>query len=421
MEAVALKRNGKTGNIYFGNRLTEKIIRQHKRKYAELENGEIPVLAVNDFSKPMLLTAKTGILITDRNLYYRTFKDTFFASLNPEFFSGRIRLEDINSIETGLHDIAIGGAYQGHQLIVNGVNLGLLRLGEGVVYNKKNLEDISYIFSQMCRTPEEEKTGFLPETHCQRGAMQKLKKSSVIKYYLFICLGIFMGICTLTYLFSDTYGDGDESGYTETTATGKDYSFMLQDYPYETFKYEAFIPNKPENEVEEYPEIPSPDGRFAVKISVLDETYPSGESYSHNLAIVIRKNGKKQYQELVNDIHSGDAKYNFEGFNNLIWSEDSKHLFFTSRSYTTSDAMYVIDVKSGEIHCISAGDFLGILHEGKYKNCLVAVKSRYLDEGGRIFYASIMDFLGNEQARLDEVDNYDYDYLLEMIEEMTME
>ena len=62
---------------------------------------------------------------------------------------GEIPLKQIHNIAIGRHDACIGTAYVGHQLLINGKNMGLLRMGGSVEFNEKAINELSIIFNKL--------------------------------------------------------------------------------------------------------------------------------------------------------------------------------------------------------------------------------------------------------------------------------
>ena len=135
----------------------------------ELQQGETPLLAlktwmnvtdkIGSFAKSkfgglsgvtsFLQKSKMGtMMITDRRMVWvRLRSDTFGAGLAlVGTINGEIALEAIQSANIGDHDHCIGTAYMGHQLVVNGQVVGLLRMGAGVVFDEETIDYLNKLF-----------------------------------------------------------------------------------------------------------------------------------------------------------------------------------------------------------------------------------------------------------------------------------
>lgn len=150
IETFAASRQAKSKNVYLLNDIDSKLLELHKKRYAEIGSDEKPLLAVNK-SIPGTVGGYgwSGLLITDKNVYYRCVKDTFWASLVASSNKGTIPLEQVVSIRIGAHDHCFGTAYIGHQLLINNNNVGLLRMGGSMEYDDKAIDELNQIFSNI--------------------------------------------------------------------------------------------------------------------------------------------------------------------------------------------------------------------------------------------------------------------------------
>lgn len=118
-----------------------KMLATHRKNYPDMPGGT-PLLAFNRgamFSMPF-----TGFLITDQQIGFKTLKDGVLTSVTRA--KGRVEvmpLCDVRSFQIGDHDHCLGTAYVGHQLLINGENMGLVRAGTGVVYDDKAIAGVN--------------------------------------------------------------------------------------------------------------------------------------------------------------------------------------------------------------------------------------------------------------------------------------
>ena len=96
----------------------------------------------------------TGILLTDKRLYYRLLKDVFWSSVISIPQKGSISMEQVSSLQIGNHDACYGRAYIGHQLLANGKVLGLLRMGGAIEFDEKLIDILRGLF-------EDENTSYM--------------------------------------------------------------------------------------------------------------------------------------------------------------------------------------------------------------------------------------------------------------------
>ena len=140
----------KSKNVFLLDEITPDLLDLHRKRYAAIGNDERPLLVVN--KKIMGAIGGfgwTGMIITDKYLRYRCLKNSFWSSLIPLTNKARIPLFQIGSLAIGNHDTCYGTAYTGHQLLVNGKGVGLLRMGGGITFDDKAIEELNYIFQKV--------------------------------------------------------------------------------------------------------------------------------------------------------------------------------------------------------------------------------------------------------------------------------
>ena len=131
------------------DQITNEKLQQHA-KYVSLEPGEKPLFLVD--VKVAIWGRLTGLLVTDRNVYYQCMKITFLFRGITMLASGKKRgkmaLSDLNEISLG--DIVFDGTtYLGHRLSLNGNVVGSLVLGRGLTFDDKLVENLETLFKAM--------------------------------------------------------------------------------------------------------------------------------------------------------------------------------------------------------------------------------------------------------------------------------
>lgn len=152
LEYIA-KYSANSKNVFTRTNLTPKIIEKHRKRYAHILNDEIPLLAVNDTIFGTIGGyAWSGLIITNKKLHYKCIKDTVISGLIALSNKGSIPIDNIHSIAIGEHDCCFGTAYMGHQLIINGKVIGLLRMGGSTLFDEETINDLSHIFNALSKT-----------------------------------------------------------------------------------------------------------------------------------------------------------------------------------------------------------------------------------------------------------------------------
>ena len=134
-------------NVFTGNNITAELIEKHCNRYGITCQEEQPLLIVNDSIVGSFGGyGWTGLMITDKTLYYKCTKDSFLSGLVALSSKGIIPLEQVHTIAIGHHDTCFGTAYVGHQLVINNEVIGLLRMGGGIEYDEKAISQLTHIF-----------------------------------------------------------------------------------------------------------------------------------------------------------------------------------------------------------------------------------------------------------------------------------
>lgn len=137
--------------LLVGDQITNENLQQHAN-YVSLEPGEKPLFMVD--VKVFLWGRVTGLLVTDRNVYYRCMKITMLFRGLTMYLSGRktgkVALDNLNEISLG--DVVFDGtSYLGHRLSINGVVPGSLILGKGITFDDKLVENLETLFKALVR------------------------------------------------------------------------------------------------------------------------------------------------------------------------------------------------------------------------------------------------------------------------------
>lgn len=139
--------------LFYLNDIPQKVLDKHRKIYANIPQSESPILAANHKILGSLGGyAWSGIVITDKKLYYKVLEDSFLTGLFAQSSKGEILLDDINHITLGGLGKCFGTAYVGHKLIINGDVVGLLRMGGSIEWNSVMIEHLSTIFEAITKS-----------------------------------------------------------------------------------------------------------------------------------------------------------------------------------------------------------------------------------------------------------------------------
>lgn len=132
-------------HIYGGDEITSDVLKTHNDHLEGFNpSAEKPLVVVN---KPSGLSGMAGgCVLTNRALYYKLSGGGLVSLKRPE---GRIDINNIKSIVVGDSDHGYGGAYNGHELFVNGQKLGMLRMGTDACEDDETVEYSQNMFKQL--------------------------------------------------------------------------------------------------------------------------------------------------------------------------------------------------------------------------------------------------------------------------------
>lgn len=136
-------------DIIVGDAITAKELANHK--YAVLQSDEIALVLIN---KPGKLL-KTGMVITNKRIYYSTLKRSFWTSMLQAILkpiTGSVEFNQMEHFQIGEHDSCLGSDYVGHDLEINQHTIGLLRMGKGITLNEKMIEFINGLSEHLVKT-----------------------------------------------------------------------------------------------------------------------------------------------------------------------------------------------------------------------------------------------------------------------------
>lgn len=139
-------------HLLFTDAITGEKLSEHA-KYVALEPDEKPLVLVD--VKKAFCGRMTGLLVTDRNVYYRCLRiKTFFRALTMFYSSkitGKVALCDVNQISLGDWIMGSGTdtSYLGHRLSINGAEVGTLLLGKYYSFDDKLVENLKQLFKAL--------------------------------------------------------------------------------------------------------------------------------------------------------------------------------------------------------------------------------------------------------------------------------
>ncbi|MFW0862060.1 MAG: hypothetical protein ACKKL6_00530 [Candidatus Komeilibacteria bacterium] len=113
----------------------------------------------------------------------------------------------------------------------------------------------------------------------------------------------------------------------------------------------------------------------------VDSNYQTGDGWGGKLNdLVLRNIETGQETILVKSGQADDEGHEIINIMNPIFSLDDKNVYFLTQSWTTSNAIFSVNIDSGKINFISDGNYLDIVKNGEYKGNLITLKHKYYDD-----------------------------------------
>lgn len=100
-------------------------------------------------------------------------------------------------------------------------------------------------------------------------------------------------------------------------------------------------------------------------------------------------------RELVVSHSDDDVEKQVEGISSdIVWAPDSRHLYYTTTAWTSSTAIHVVDIQTGEDRFFTSGKVLRFVKNGRYKGCVICLKTWIDGVEGRGDYVCVVSTKG---------------------------
>lgn len=113
-------------------------------------------------------------------------------------------------------------------------------------------------------------------------------------------------------------------------------------------------------------------------------------------AIVSRKNNENKV--ILQEKENSSPEKNLTGFYNLHLSTDASKLYFNSIAWAVSGAVHSLDIATGSVKFITAGELACVVLSGEYQGNLIVSKHKYFVQGGSHDDLYLVDIEGKEKG-----------------------
>lgn len=122
----------------------------------------------------------------------------------------------------------------------------------------------------------------------------------------------------------------------------------------------------------------SPDGKLAVFVrTTMQQPIETGAGEAAFTELWLIKINTRQMVKIVESKASEKIEEILAGFSNPQFSEDANQVFFLSEAWATSSSVQKVDLRTGKVQFVTAGNTLEVIRHGKYKGYLRINQHRY--------------------------------------------
>jgi hypothetical protein len=109
-------------------------------------------------------------------------------------------------------------------------------------------------------------------------------------------------------------------------------------------------------------------------------------------------------QRLLQERPHTDLKRALIGFNNPVFAPDGRSVYVMTQAWATSNAIHRVDLRSGRIHYVAAGNSVQVVPGGRWAGHLVVMKHKYAPGGGALDHYWLLSPSGRELRKIGASD-----------------
>lgn len=133
-------------HVYGATEITDDVLKTHNDYLEGFNPSAEKLLLVINKPSSFGMRGVGGIVLTNQTLYYKLMGGGLVSLKHPK---GHLNINAIKSIVIGDSDNAYGGAYNGHELFINGQKVGMLRMGTDMMWDDETLEYTKELFTKL--------------------------------------------------------------------------------------------------------------------------------------------------------------------------------------------------------------------------------------------------------------------------------
>jgi hypothetical protein len=141
----------------------------------------------------------------------------------------------------------------------------------------------------------------------------------------------------------------------------------------------------------------SPTGQVAFVRRTPDRLVPTALGDEQATELWIADADGAHARRLLTGVAADSAQHALASFSSPRFSPDGEHVYFLSRAWVTSDAVHVVDVRTGRERFVAPGNSLEVIPQGPLAGCLLVTQHRHRADGdGSFDWTWLFDPAGRE-------------------------
>lgn len=127
----------------------------------------------------------------------------------------------------------------------------------------------------------------------------------------------------------------------------------------------------------------SPDSSLVVFVKPTPgRLVPTGQENTQATELWIARRNGDAPRRLLAGHAADDMRFVIAGLHSPAFSADGQRIFILSDAWVTSDALHVVNIRTGEQHYVAPANSLEVLRDGSYRGCLLVEQHRHWLAGG---------------------------------------
>ena len=125
----------KSKKIFLLDGIPEAVLKRHQKQYADIAPGEQVLLVANDWKITVGMNI-TGLVVTEKYVYFRCLEDSDYSELSGKMYKGKIPVDSVTAVSVDDRTTTHRGSGSLCKLTVNGKDIGLLLFSDDNAANE---------------------------------------------------------------------------------------------------------------------------------------------------------------------------------------------------------------------------------------------------------------------------------------------